>query len=309
MAAAVIVDARGRVLIARRPARAHQGGRWEFPGGKLEAGETPPQALARELDEELGIQIQRPRPLIRLRHDYPERSVLLDVWRVAAWRGEAHGREGQPLRWVAPDELPGYRFPAANEPIVTAARLPDHYVITPEPQDRQVFLQRLEAVLAAGARLLQLRAPALPPAEYRDLAQQVLARVRAHGARLLLNAEPALLNEVAADGLHLPARRLLALEARPIGRELWLAASCHNQAELRQALKLGVDFAVLSPLRPTASHPGTAVLGWQGFASLVADLPLPVFALGGLSAADKNAAFIHGAQGVAGISAFWLLGG
>ena len=116
VAAAAVFDDRQRVLICRRPPHAHQGGLWEFPGGKLEPGETIESALRRELREEVGINVISTRPLIRVHHDYPDRNVLLDVWRVERFSGRAAGHEGQPVRWVLPGELSRYRFPAANPP-------------------------------------------------------------------------------------------------------------------------------------------------------------------------------------------------
>ena len=305
VAVGVIVDDRGHILITRRPGHVHQGGLWEFPGGKIEAGENTSQTLARELEEELGIRPRDMRPLITLRHHYPERAVRLEVWRVTAWRGKPRAREGQAMRWIEPADLPTLPFPAANRPIISAARLPDHYLITPPPCNEAVFLRRLQQALEQGVRLVQLRAHELAPAAYARLAKRVLALTRGHGARLLLNAEPSLLDQVDADGIHLSTRRLMRLERRPVPRDRWLAASCHDAAELEQARQLEADFAVLSPLRATASHPGAQPLGWTRFAELVDELPLPVFALGGLGAEDKARAFAHGAQGVAAIRAYW----
>ena len=118
VAVGIVADAAGAILITRRPDYAHQGGRWEFPGGKVEMDETAATALQRELHEELGIVVQAAEPWLQIRHAYPEKTVLLDVWRVTAWRGEPHGREGQPLRWASPAELTDFTFPAADEPIL-----------------------------------------------------------------------------------------------------------------------------------------------------------------------------------------------
>lgn len=124
VAAAVIHNSSGEILIARRAEDAHQGGLWEFPGGKIEPGETTELALARELEEELGIQVKKAQPLIKVHHDYGDKSVLLDVWRVTEFTGEALGREGQPIKWVAPAQLDDFDFPAANEAIIAAAQIP-----------------------------------------------------------------------------------------------------------------------------------------------------------------------------------------
>ena len=182
VAAAVIVNACGEVLVSRRNARAHQGGLWEFPGGKLEADEDVYAALCRELHEELGIEVDAARPLIRIPYRYPDKSVLLDVWRVTAFRGEAHGREGQPVQWVAPEQLPSLEFPAANQPIVTAARLPDRYLVTPEPGPD--FPARLARAFAAGIRLVQLRAKSLDADTYTERARAVCAQAEAAGSQV-----------------------------------------------------------------------------------------------------------------------------
>jgi 8-oxo-dGTP diphosphatase len=306
VAAAVIVGPDGRILISRRHDHLHQGGLWEFPGGKLEPGEDARQALQRELHEELGIEVRQARPLIRVRHDYGERSVLLDVWRVEAFAGTPHGREGQPLAWVAADELPGYDFPAANQPILRAARLPDCYLITPEPgPDPAAFLQQLEAALARGSRLLQLRAKTLAPAAYAELAAQVVPLARARGARVLLNGPAELVTELGAAGLQLSSAALRECRARPLPDHYWLCASCHDGAELARAVALGADCALLSPVQATASHPGAAPLGWAAFQALTDPCPLPVYALGGLGPGDLATAWRHGAQGIAAIRGLW----
>lgn len=302
VAAAVIANANGEVLISLRHAQAHQGGRWEFPGGKVEPGETALSALRREIHEELDLEVVAARPLIRVPHRYPDKQVLLDVWRVTAYRGEAHGREGQPLRWVAPERLRDLDFPAANAPIVTAARLPDRYIITPEPGAD--FLDQLDRVLTRGA-LLQLRAKSLAATDYLELARAVCARAQACGAQVLLNADPALVHAAGAQGVHLNAQRLRSLTARPLPADLWVAASCHDAAELTQAARIGVDFVVLGPVQSTASHPGAPPLGWTGLHALTEATGLPVYALGGMTEADLDRAWQAGAQGIAAIRGLW----
>lgn len=123
--AAAVIDATGRVLIAQRPRGKHLAGGWEFPGGKLEPGEERLAALARELREELGISIGTPRPLIRVRHAYPSREVLLDTWVVKHYSGDPRGLDGQALRWCTQDELPAAELLPADKPIVAALRLPE----------------------------------------------------------------------------------------------------------------------------------------------------------------------------------------
>ena len=154
VAAAVIRGTDGKILIARRADTQHQGGLWEFPGGKVEAGESVEAALGRELQEELGIVVKAARPLIKVQHDYPDKHVLLDVWEVSEFTGEPHGAEGQPLAWVSQRELADYPFPEANQPIVAAARLPDQYLITPDGLETPELLRGLQKAIAEGIKLV-----------------------------------------------------------------------------------------------------------------------------------------------------------
>jgi 8-oxo-dGTP diphosphatase len=304
--AAVIRRNDGAILLSRRPAHVDQGDLWEFPGGKLHTGESRLQGLERELREELGLGIRRATPLLQVPHDYPTRQVLLDVFVVDAWDGEPLGLEGQTIRWVTPASLFDYDFPAANLPIVTAAQLPRVCVVTPPPgPDVADFLEALERCVARGARLVQLRAPALDLAQYRDVAAAALSRCRAAGARLLLNTEPSICEALGADGLHLNSRRLRACNTRPVPRRCLLSASCHDAAELAHARHIGVDFVFVSPVLPTASHPGVTTLGWDGLRALMSGLPLPAYALGGMGIDDCRQAVAAGCIGIAGIDRLW----
>lgn len=298
---AAVIRRNGRILIAQRPRDKHMGGLWEFPGGKVEEGEVVGHALVRELEEELGITATTFRPLIRITHDYPDKAVCLEVLEVTGFSGEPHGREGQAVRWVSEDELPGFEYPAANRPIVTAARLPAHYFISPPDLDEAGYDAWLAEAQARGARLLLLRAPALLPGRYVALARELCARCHAGGMRLMLHGDPALLAQVPADGVHLPWSRLAALPSRPDIGPRWLAASVHDRAELARAEQFGVDFVTLSPVLATPSHPGQPGMGWEAFAGVVAQAGLPVFALGGMRQADLEQAWRAGAQGIAGI--------
>ncbi|MDX1514639.1 MAG: Nudix family hydrolase, partial [Gammaproteobacteria bacterium] len=256
--------------------------------------------------EELGIYIDGARPLIRVPHAYPDRRVLLDVWRVTGWRGEPRGREGQELDWVEPDAIARRSMPAADVPVVNAIRLPDRYVVTPAPgADRDNFLECFETLLSTGVVLVQFRAHGLDDRAYAALARECADRCRAHGATLLLNRDPALVSSTGAHGVHLTSERLGALDSRPLDRDHWVGVSCHDATELDRARRIGADFAVLSPVRGTPGHRERPLLGWDGFAGLVGAAALPVYALGGVGPADLESAWRHGAQGVAGIRAFW----
>lgn len=306
VAAGAIPDAEGRILITKRPNRVHQGGRWEFPGGKLEPGETPVAALARELNEELGIRVLSSRPLIRVHQDYGDRRILLDVRRINRYEGEPRGREGQPLAWVHPQAMDPTAFPAADGPVILALRLPERYLITgadPHAPDR--FLDRLDRALAQGVRLVQLRAHTLSDDDYADLAAGAFQLCAHHDARLLLNRDPALARELPGHGLHLTAWRLAQLTHRPGDDRRLVGASCHNARELSRAARLGLDYALLSPVQATRSHPRARPLGWPRFAAFTEGARLPVYALGGLGPDDLERAFAHGAQGIAAIRGLW----
>ncbi|UFQ98474.1 Nudix family hydrolase [Pseudomonas wenzhouensis] len=306
VAAAVIRGVDGRILLARRPEDKHQGGLWEFPGGKVEEGETVHAALARELQEELGICPQAARPLIQIRHDYPDKQVLLDVWEVSAFSGEPHGAEGQPLAWASERQLLDYQFPAANKPIVAAARLPECYLITPDGLAPSELLAGIRSALAQGIRLIQLRAPNMFDAQYRDLAVDVQG-LCAGKAQLMLKGPLEWLGDFPAAGWHLTAEQLRQYGAggRPFPENRWLAASCHSPEELALAAQMGVDFATLSPLQATATHPGAQPLGWEAAREMLAGFNLPAYLLGGVGPGDVERAWQIGAQGVAGIRAFW----
>lgn len=306
VAAAVIRDNSGKILIARRADTQHQGGLWEFPGGKVEADESVEAALSRELHEELGIVVSAARPLIKVRHDYPDKQVLLDVWEVSAFSGEPHGVEGQPLAWVSNRELAQYEFPAANQPIVAAARLPAEYLITPGELDTPQLLRGLRKAIAGGIKLVQLRAPNGYDPQYRDLAVDAVG-LCAGKAQLMLKGPLEWLGDFPSAGWHLTSAQLrkLASRGRPFPKERWLAASCHNAEELSLAEQMDVDFVTLSPVQPTLTHPDAEPLGWEQASQLIAGFSKPVYLLGGVGPDERQRAWQSGAQGVAGIRAFW----
>ncbi|WP_049723585.1 8-oxo-dGTP diphosphatase MutT [Gilvimarinus polysaccharolyticus] len=124
VAVGVLTDPSGKILIAKRPQATHQGGLWEFPGGKVEQGESVQQTLTRELYEELDVHCSEFLSVIQVSHDYGDKQVLLDVYRVVTFTGKPIGKEGQPLCWVTVDELDHYDFPAANYPIISALQRP-----------------------------------------------------------------------------------------------------------------------------------------------------------------------------------------
>lgn len=305
--AGVVKDSAGRILVAQRPAGKHLAGYWEFPGGKSDPGETPLDALRRELAEEIGIEVQAAEPLIAVPWSYPEKRIVLDAWIVSAYAGVAHAREDQPLRWVDIDELAHLPMPAADAPIIRALQLPDRYLITPSlaSGSAALLLDGIERACSVGMRLIQLRLPEWTREEIVAIAPQARDICARFSTRVLLHADWKAAEHCGLDGVHLPARIAAALDARPIGADRWLAVSCHDAHELAHAERIGADFATLAPVAPTPTHADAVPLGWPLFAECVADTTLPVYALGGLGADDIRTARSYGAQGVAAIRAFW----
>lgn len=312
VAAGILCNAQGQVLVSQRRAGTHLPGKWEFPGGKLEQDESPQQALERELAEELGIKVLAAQPLISVIHDYPEKTVRLHVFDVLRWQGDVEGCEEQALKWVGDAELNQLDMPAADVPILKALRLPGQYLITPQcPENNQShFIEQLRHSLAAGIGIVQLRQPDWSTDALRALAEACLPVCLEAGARLVVNAGPEAVSPDSEYGLHLNSRQLRTLAAldevaRPVAKIRLLGASCHDEEELALARRLDCDYALLSPVKPTRSHPEAKPLGWKRFRDLAINSNLPVYALGGMQPLDQDQARAYGAVGVAGISGFW----
>ena len=304
VAVGVIVRDDGAILLSRRDPAAHQGGKWEFPGGKLEPGESVEEALRRELEEELGIVPLAARPLIRIPWRYPDLDVLLDVWRVERFRGAPAGKEGQPIAWFAPDVLDELDFPAANRPVIAAVRLPAVVAITPADADRDdALLPRLRQLADRGWRI-HLRLPNLGSRAYSELVSRLARQAPRLMPHLVLTSNVDEVLAVGAAGLHLPSRRLGELE-QAAASGVAVSASCHGPDALRQAAEAGAFYAFLSPVLPTRTHPEAEPLGWARFASWVDGATLPVYALGGMELSLLEAAWSHGAQGIAAIRGLW----
>jgi 8-oxo-dGTP diphosphatase len=307
--AGVLIDAVGRVLLAQRPPGKHLAGMWEFPGGKLEPSEGAVQALRRELHEEIGIELMTAEPMIRIPWRYADRDMLLDAWRVSGWLGSVHSREGQDLRWQHPAAVDSAILAPADRPILNALRLSWRYAITPPealPGDSEYWAAQVRRVIVRGTGLIQLRLPLWSSEKVRSLAAELLPAVRESGVTLMLNGDVEGALELGQGvGVHLRSAQLAALTERPLPMTQYIGASCHNAAELTQASDIGADFATLSPVAPTPSHPDATPLGWTSFQTLAEDASLPVYALGGITATDLTTARAANAQGIAGIRGFW----
>lgn len=301
--AAILNQSDGRVFLASRPQGRVYAGYWEFPGGKVEAGESLEHALARELKEELGIVPRRATRWITKIFTYPHATVRLNFFRVWDWQGDPHPHEGQTFAWVEPERCTVEPLLPANFPVLKGLSLPPLYGITQaQSLGLDAFLPRLRTALEQGLRLIQVRDKELAEPERLALARTVVEQARPFGARVLVNGNPDLARAARADGLHLDSQALMRLDARP-GFE-WVGASCHDPQELARAAELA-DFALLSPVLPTATHPGEPSLGWPTFAQWAAASPIPVFALGGQSVMTLSDALANGGHGIAMLREAW----
>jgi 8-oxo-dGTP diphosphatase len=307
VAAAAIINDKGEVLVSQRKQGTHLEGYWEFPGGKLEQGELAKTALARELHEELDIVPLSSRPLIRTRYHYPGKSVLLDVWKISSYSGIPRGVEGQRIEWRALNHLDINEFPPADIPVINALLLPSRYLITGQFSDLADFERRLAGVLSKGIKLVQLRLThewikSNDNSRAHEIIRLCTSLCKQYCAQMMLNI-PDEIHLDAGIGIHLTSKLLRAARKRP--ECSIVSASCHSRDELQHAQSIGVDFAVLSPVSKTLTHPEAEPLGWDAFSRMVDDINIPVYALGGMTVDDIERAWRSGGQGIAAIGALW----
>ena len=296
VAAAVIQRPDGRFLLAQRPTGKVYAGYWEFPGGKIEPGEGAANALARELHEELGIEVRVAYPWITREYVYPHGHVRLNFFRVLEWSGEPHPREEQAIAWQALGADMVAPMLPANAPVLASLALPHEYAITDAARlGTAGMLERLRLRLESGLKLVQIREPTLAPKDRELFTLEAIGLAHRYGCRVLVKAPHA-----GADGVHYTASELMRLEKRPPGG--LAAASCHTRAELTRAIELGLDFVVLGPVLEKS---GGKPLGWDDFAAIAAGASVPVSAIGGVTPADMASAWRAGAHGLAMIRGSW----
>ena len=303
VAAAVIERPDGLFLLACRPEGKPYPGYWEFPGGKIEPGESPRDALVRELREELGIDTREAWPWITRVYAYTHATVRLHFFRVTAWDREPQSLEGQAIAWqhpLHPDVAP---MLPANGPVLAALALPPLMVVSDVHSFPGGWASRLAELVTRDRVLVQIREKALAPADIRALLAQVQAITGPAGSRVVVNSD---CGSHGAAGIHLTSRALRAAASRP--NAPIVGASCHSADDLDRAESLCVDYALLGHVRETTSHPGQAPMGWDAFEGLCRGRPMPIYAIGGLTRGDLPEAKRRGAHGVALRSAAFDVG-
>lgn len=310
VAAVILSHDRRRFLLACRPEAKAYAGYWEFPGGKIESGETQRAALDRELLEELGIRVTLASPWISREFCYPHAQVHIHFWRVLSWEGDIDLSlpvEHSALYWQdfgTHCEL----FPVlpANFPILKALKLPNQALITQaKALGVSIELRRIEQALKQGIQMLVVRDRDLPALDRLAFAKAVRQLAEHHAAFVFLSEDGSGLGiEIArvirADGIHLTTGALqkntgsIPLRAFP-----YIGASCHNAEDMALAKMLMLDYVFLGAVLPTPSHPGKPGMGWEAFSRLIAETPCPVFALGGQGAETLRTAQSCGAHGIA----------
>jgi 8-oxo-dGTP diphosphatase len=305
VAVGVVRNNLNQVLISLRHRDVHQGGLWEFPGGKVDPGENVQAALCREFKEELGINLTRFFPFKKILHQYSDKKVLLDVWIITAFDGEPQGLEGQKIQWQLAEMFKYDEFPKANRPIIDALRLPLYLPITPQASD----FKSLEKLLLQWIKAKHVVAYFCQSQLGRDLYQEWFVRANQlclkRGLVLLADAEKySYEDDLSVRGIYVNSKALVMLNERPVAEGVFFAASCHNQKELEKAQRLGVDFVFLSPVKPIGGDRVQGALSWADFESLAQTASLPTYALGGVSEPDLDEALLRGAVGIAGVSAF-----
>lgn len=297
VAAAVIERPDGLFLLACRPEGKPYPGYWEFPGGKIEPGESPREALVRELKEELGIEARQAWPWIVRTYAYTHATVRLHFFRVTAWNGEPQSLEGQAFAWqhpLRPDVTP---MLPANGPVLAALALPRVMLVSDVARCGEAWMTAFARLVGRERVLVQVREKGMGRARLAEVAARIAASAKARACPVVANSD---CSELAGAGVHLTSAALRACKARP--EAAFVGASCHGEADLAHAAGLGVDYAVLGHVLPTPSHPGEAPMGWETFERLVRDQPMPVYAIGGLRWSDLPRAQRHGAHGVALLS-------
>lgn len=306
VAVAVVFDRAGQVLWGQRPVGKPYEGYWEFPGGKVEAGESIWQALVRELKEELGFTALAGAPWFIIEHDYEHANVRLHLYRVWSYLGQPTPLEGQAFTWASlePSALSPI-LPATQPLLPVMAQSPVMVISHLMEIGLATQIARLQAALTKSVKLrLQFREPALGGEMLVEGFQALRDWAIKNDVPFCVNSSTAMSLLGAGVGqqelppLHLTERHLLN---RPpeLASAIAVGASVHDASSLAAAFDLNLEYGVYGAVKSTPSHPGKEGMGWKTFAKQLANVRLPVYAIGGMGWADLPIAQAHGAHGIA----------
>jgi len=319
-AVGIIQQADGMVLLAQRPIGKPWAGYWEFPGGKVEAGETPKSALSRELKEELGIDVIEAYPWLTRRFDYPAnynaigeltsvaKTVKLYFFVVTKWLGKPQALEGQAFCWESPNAMTVSPMLPANTPIFSALKLSRTYwILDYDLLGETEFFKQFNQLLANGVRMILLRAQRLASEGLNGLIDKLRRMTQADQMKLLIETGSVVTDLLKVDGLHLSTNALMKMDVRP--QDLLCGATCDDIHSLQHAAQLGLDYVFLRINKHVANDLSQAVIDWDLFHQQLSDYPLPVYVVGDdlnntllLSKQDfdrLHQARLHGAHGIA----------
>ena len=283
-----------KVLVGWRTAKQHQGNKYEFPGGKVEQGETAEQACRREVFEEVGVDLEQWHSFDIIQHEYDDIVVNLHLFYASVTTAQLQDIQ-QPWAWYRRDQLRNLNFPKANQAIIERLYWSPYIKISENLHEIQHI---------APETLLYWRIDELQTSQLQQLAQLTSAQL----AKLIINIEiwEGLPSEIKKQifTIHFKQYQVMQLNTQKLPHGVRCLAACHDLAALQKAQQVGCEAVFLSPVLATESHPDTATLGWAQFSDLAAHSTIPVFALGGLKPNDLTFAQQHHAYGVAGIRAF-----
>ena len=305
VAIGIVEDDKSRVLISKRKSNVHLADYWEFPGGKLEAGESYKIALRREFAEELNIEITSVEKLLSFDYQYDHQLISFQVYKIIDYIGEPRSAENQPLRWVAVKELSSLKFPKANRAIIDALGLPSLYMIADYSVLKDKLLETINTQISLGVSAIQFRAHELSKSKYIELSHKINTCVNERGVKLIVNCDLDWWDEINADAVHLTSHRMKKIkETKQAIKQDYYSAACHRHEDIELANQLKVRSILLGAVLETQSHPDRNTFGWQRFSQLCDYAAMPVYALGGLNKDDVKTARAFGAQGIAAIRAF-----
>jgi len=293
VAIAILIH-RGKILVGWREEQQHQGGKHEFPGGKVEQGETPEEACRREIYEEVGIGLKDWHQFDYIHHEYDDIIVNLHLFHSYV-PDELLNLIHQPWAWYTREQLLHLNFPKANKDIIKRLYWP-HFIkisptLTPVENDDTLVYWRIEEADADQRYLEQLSA----------LDENQLSK-------LIINTDiwqqlsPELKKQIKT--VHLKQSQLMNLHKGDLTVGLRFIAACHDAVSVQHAQQIGCDAVFVSPVKVTETHPDASALGWNRLNDLIEKCQIPVFALGGMSPDDLATAQKHGAYGLAGIRNF-----